>query len=627
VCGIAGFVGSGGARDLAAMSAAVAHRGPDGVSEWIDAARSVHVAHRRLAVLDPAHGAQPMWNEDRTVAVIFNGEIYNHHELRRELLAQGHVFRSSHSDTEVLVHGYEAWGDALPCRLNGMFAFAIVDLRRDVLFLARDRFGEKPLYYFAGPRCFAFASELTALRMHRDVPSVTDPRAVQKYFAYGFVPAPSTLYKRLHKLPGGHWMRVDLRTLSVNSHCYWRFELEPEGGTAASRAAPLAEELRSLLTQAVQRRLASDVPLGVFLSGGLDSTAVLACATRVLGPGVMRSFSIGFDDPSFDETPFARLAAQALSSVHHERRLHMHDAAALVGPVLGRLDDPIADGSILPTHLLSRFAREHVTVALGGDGGDELFAGYDPFKALAIAQRYERWVPRRVHTTLRRIVETIPPSTRNMSLEFRLKRALRGVSYRAALWNPVWLAPLDPDAVVALFDEPVRVDELYEEAIAAWDAAASDDVVDRSLEFYTRFYLQDDILTKVDRASMMVSLECRAPFLDNDLVEFARRLPSVFKLRSGTTKWILRKALQGLVPDVILARPKKGFGMPLQAWSKQWQAQLPIGRDTDIGATASGHAQWADLVLACHPQVSHVDREGRSPTVGASQALPAAMES
>ena len=575
MCGIVGFAGSGDRADLLSMCAAVVHRGPDGQGLFVDDDAKVFLGHRRLAILDIDGGHQPMWNEDGSVGVVFNGEIYNHQDLRRELEPKGHVFRSSHSDTEVLVHGYEEWGEGLPERLNGMFAFAILDRKRMRLFLARDRFGEKPLYYVQKNGLFAFASELDALCAHRDVDRSIDPTALRKLFAYGYIPAPHGLYQGSRKLPGGCHLTVDLRGGAAKSVRYWRFALEPDESLNGAAEPKLVEELRHLLEQAVRRRLISDVPLGVFLSGGVDSSGVLAMTAKSLDPASIQTFTIGFTEPSFDESRFARQVAEQIGTDHHEKRLDLGLARDLIPSVLGRLGEPIGDASILPTYLLSEFTRRHVTVALSGDGGDELFAGYDPFKALAPAALYSRAVPRFVHDGVRRLADLLPLSARNMSLDFKIRRSLIGLSYPRAVWNPVWMAPVEPRDMADLFEEPVRVDDLYDEAIALWDQGGEKSLVDRTLEFFTNFYLQDDILAKVDRAAMMVSLESRAVFLDNDLVAFCQRLPARFKIRNGERKYLLKKALAADLSADVIARPKKGFGVP----TAEWLRHLPPGPD------------------------------------------------
>jgi asparagine synthase (glutamine-hydrolysing) len=576
VCGLAGFIGTGGRQELGAMTAAIAHRGPDDAGFHIEPEHALHLGFRRLSIIDIAGGQQPMWNEDGSVCVLFNGEIYNQAELRDELLAAGHVFRSDHSDTEVLVHGYEEWGEELPVRLNGMFAFVIWDRPRRRLFAARDRFGEKPFFYAARPGFFAFASELSALIRHPAVDRTIDQRALQKYFAYGYIPAPGALYRGSRKLPGGCSLTLDTADFQVRERRYWRFAIAAEEHAPDDRVGELTDALRALLDQAVKRRLVSDVPLGIFLSGGIDSSTVLALAARHRAPADLDTFTIGFNEASFDETPYARQVAAALGTRHHERILDFGTARNLATQVLARLDEPTGDASILPTYLLSAFARESVTVALSGDGGDELFAGYDPFAALGPANWYDRVIPPPVHLLLRRMVGMLPHATTNMSLDFKLRRALMGLSYPPRVRLPVWMSPIEPARMGALFDTPMSTEELYSEAIEAWDAAHARNPIDRTLEFFTNFYLPDDILAKTDRAAMMVSLEARAVFLDNDVVEFCTRLPHGYKYRRGVRKFLLRRAAAGLVPDSVLKRPKKGFGIPLARWMRQMPPTPPL---------------------------------------------------
>jgi asparagine synthase (glutamine-hydrolysing) len=576
MCGIAGFVGPGNRDNLIAMTRMLEHRGPDGEGFYEDELAHVFLGHRRLSIIDIAGGHQPMSNEDHTIFVVFNGEIYNHAILRKELIARGHVFRTDHSDTEVLVHGYEEWGDDLPARLNGMFAFVIYDEPRRRLFLARDRFGEKPLYYLMRPGLFAFASELTGILEHPLASRSFDYRSVQKFFAHGYLPAPNALYEHCRKLPGGCQLTYEIVSGTVSIRSYWRFSLESDEQLTEADDERLAEELRGLLVQAVDRRLMSDVPLGLFLSGGIDSASVLGAVTDLRGREIVDTFTIGFTEPSFDESADARSLAEALGSRHHDKLLDLSEAEDLIPHVLNNMDEPLGDGSVLPTYLLSKFTRKSVKVALSGDGGDELFAGYDPFKALVPAQIYERFIPENFHRMLRRLGEKIPISTGNMSLDFKLRRALIGLSYPQSLWNPIWLAPLEPSDINDIFEHPLSPEDLYEEVLTLWEAGKGKDLADRTLEFYTNYYLQDNILMKVDRASMMNSLETRAIFLDNDLVEFCRRLPNKFKIRHGQRKYLLRRALRGLVPDEVLARPKKGFGIPLASWLKTTPSEPPL---------------------------------------------------
>ncbi len=594
MCGIAGFFGQGTKDDLVAMVRAQRHRGPDEEGLYVDPELPLFLGHRRLTIRDAQGGAQPMWNEDRSVCVVFNGEIYNHVELRRELEQHGHRFRSSHSDTEVLVHGYEQWGAALPERLNGMFAFAVFDSRNARLLLARDRFGEKPLYYFASSGLFAFASELSALVRHTMIDARPRLASLRKLFAYGYIPSPGALYEGTAKLPAGHCLELDLRAgAPPKVRCYWRFAIEPDEDIARRGAAALTEELRELIIQAVRRRLVSDVPVGVFLSGGIDSSIILAAAAGHRGAETIKAFTIGFTEPSFDESSYARIAARHIGVDHQLRILDMAKAGDLIPTVLDGLDEPLGDASILPTYMLSAFTREQVTVALCGDGGDELFAGYDPFDALAPGARYRRLVPAVLHKMLRSLIERLPVSAKNMSLDFKLRRTLMGLTYPQNLWAPVWMSPLEPELLGQLFGGAVPVEELYEEAISAWDGCASSDPVDRLMEFFTRFYLQDDILAKTDRASMMHSLETRAVFLDNDLVEFCRRLPRRFKYCNGERKYLLRRAAETLLPRSIIARRKKGFGIPVADWLKNIPVEPPLEPIAGL-SSAWARKAWAE---------------------------------
>jgi asparagine synthase (glutamine-hydrolysing) len=566
MCGLAGFVGVGEEGDLRAMTARLIHRGPDDEAFHIDDNHPVFLGFRRLIVLDPATGQQPMANSDHSLIVVFNGEIYNHADLRHQLEALGYRFVSDHSDTEVLLHGYAAWGEALPQYLDGMFAFAIWDKLRRRLFCARDRFGEKPFYYAQQANLFVFGSEISALHAHPQISVELDPEGVQKFFAYGYVPAPRSIYRRIRKLEPGGALTFDLDTSKVRFIRYWRFAIEAEEDAPASKIPALAEELRALLTAAVTRRMEADVPLGVFLSGGIDSTAILALASRASRGSQINSFTIGFRESSYDESGFARAAALSIGSRHHERVVDLTDACTELDTLLGKLDEPFADPSVLPAYILARFAREQITVALSGEGSDELFAGYDPFVALAPAALYRRFVPERINSVLRAAAEKLPRNGRNMSFDYRLRRTLRGVSHPPCLWNPVWLGPLAPEEFQACFENPLPPEALFNEAIDAWNKSSSRNPVDRTLEFYTNFYLPEMILAKADRASMHASLESRAPFLDRDLVDFCRRLPHGYKMRGGQRKFLLREALRGIVPKFVLARRKKGFGIPLADW-------------------------------------------------------------
>jgi asparagine synthase (glutamine-hydrolysing) len=574
MCGICGFVGTGDVDILTSMSDAMIHRGPDAGGLWHDVKEAVYLGHRRLSIIDLSCGAQPMWTADGALGIVFNGEIYNHLELREELIKAGHHFLTDHSDTEVLLHGYRQWGRELPSRLNGMWAFALYDRKCRELFLSRDRFGKKPLFYSLQNRTFAFASELSALIRHPRITAGIHEGSLKKYFAYGYIPAPSTLYRQIFKLPGGHNLLLKIDPMISQVSKYWDFVLEPFDHVPENPEEAWGEELRDLLRKSVRRRLMSDVPLGVFLSGGVDSSAITAFAAEAAGQARVKSFCIGFEEESFDETQYARIIAERYDTEHYEEILSMERARELLPEIIHKLDEPMGDSSILPTYLLCKETRKHVTVALAGDGGDELFAGYDPFRALGMAKSYDRLIPGPVHQAIRMAMAALPSTHRNMSLDFRLKRTLRGLSYPKRLWNAIWLGPLDPRDIEALFQEPTDIEEVYAEAIEQWDACKQENLVDKTLQFYTKLYLQDDILVKADRASMMNSLEVRAPFLDIELIDFVRKIPHAYKYRNGQTKYILKKALEPVLPQEILYRSKKGFGVPIGRWFQEGSLSL-----------------------------------------------------
>ena len=607
MCGIAGFFGTGDESILHRMMARIAHRGPDDNGQLIEPDRGVFLGFLRLSILDISGGHQPMTTADGALSIVFNGEIYNFAELRKELEALGARFVTDHSDTEVILHGWRHWGRDLPKRLNGMWAFAIYDRRTREVFFSRDRFGKKPLFFFASANVFAFASELTALREHPSVPATLCELALKKYFAYGYVPAPLTFLSGVSKLPAGHSLTLDLSNLAYRVERYWQYQPEPDNSDSFNEAA-LVEQFLDVVDAAVKRRLVADVPVGCFLSGGIDSSFITALAMRHAGKEKIKAFSIGFEEASFDETHFARMVAAHVGAQHEIQTLSVQRALEILQDLTSRLDEPIADSSLLPTYLLCAHAKKSVTVALGGDGADELLAGYDPFRALRFAKWYESLTPKPVHLAISILAARLPVSHRYMSFDFRLKRMLRGLDQPRARRLPVWMSPLAPSELETLFNAPVDMEALYSEAIDTWESCASDNPIERTIAFYIRLYLQDDILVKVDRASMLHSLEVRAPFLDIDVVDFLRRLPASMKLRGGTTKYVLREAARSLLPDKVIDRSKQGFAVPVGQWLRD--ARLPKSRSVLNGAFweklsaehRAGRADhrlslWADWIL------------------------------
>jgi asparagine synthase (glutamine-hydrolysing) len=582
MCGIAGevrFDAPPNAEAVHRMADALAHRGPDAEGFATDSFAAL--GHRRLSILDLVGGVQPMEREG--VTLVFNGQAYDFAVLRAELSARGHSF-TTRSDTEVVLRAYLEWGEDVLLRLHGMFALALWDARNRKLLLGRDRMGKKPLHLAFAHRGhwlaelpaegappvavdrLVFGSELKALVAHRGVPRNLSRRALVEYLVAEAVPSPRTIFTELHKLLPAHLAVLDASGLRVRR--YWELPV-PETRARPRPDAPA--ELRALLDAAVAKRLVADVPVGIFLSGGVDSTGLTALAVRH-APRI-HSFSIGFEEASFDESAYARLAADALGTEHHQEMLSGAACLELLPQAVEQLDEPFADPSYLPTHLLSRFVRQSVKVALAGDGGDELFAGYDPFLVHRPAALLSG-LPRPVLGFLAGAVARLPAASTNMSFDFRLKQLFRGLSAPTAVRHAAWIGaflPVELESVLHPELRPLaREDVAYQEVLAEVErgrrAGLSPGSVDEALRFYLTRYLVDDILVKADRASMAASLEVRAPFLDTSVVEYAARLPWTQKLSLTRTKRVLKDALQGLVPGAILTRPKKGFGIPVARW-------------------------------------------------------------
>ena len=551
ICGVAGGDPADGSDLVHRMCAAMVHRGPD--DEGIMQLDGVTLGMRRLSIIDVAGGHQPMHNEDSTVWVVQNGEIYNHLELRKLLIAAGHTFNTQ-SDTEVLVHGYEEWGEELIQRLNGMFAFAIHDPRRDSVFLARDRMGIKPLHYAIDSDRLVFASELKALLRDPALRKGIDPAALDDYLAYEFVPSPGSIVRGIKKLEPGHTLTWSVAESTHEVRRYWSPQLNL-GGVDGRDIDEECDRLRAVLRESVRKELISDVPLGVFLSGGIDSSAVAAMMTQ-LG-GEVKSFSVGFSDRSFDESANARLVAKHLGTDHHELTLEPGMLLDLVPRLPDLLDEPLGDASIIPTYMLSEFTRRHVKVALGGDGGDELFAGYPTLQAHRLAGYYLK-APRLLREGLvEPVVRRLPISRGNLSFDFRAKRFVSGAAYPAAERHQRWMGSFGREERTALLARDVQHQDRE---------VADGDPLNQVLLLDMRLYLENDILVKLDRASMMASLEGRVPLLNNDFVEYATHLPLNMKLRGLRSKFLLKRALRGILPASILNRPKKGFGIPVAHW-------------------------------------------------------------
>ena len=549
------------------MCQSIAHRGPDDQGIWLQGAVGLGV--RRLSIIDVAGGHQPIHNQDETKWIVFNGEVYNFPQLRERLTARGHRFYTR-TDTEVVVHAYDEWGERCVEELNGMFGFAIWDTRRQTMFLARDRLGIKPLYYSITPEGLAFASELKAILTMPGVRREVDLAALDDYLALEYVPSPRSIIRGIQKLPPGHTLSWRMDSGEGQLRQYWDVDLGASEREPDTRSLEQhAEELRAVLLESVRKELISDVPLGVFLSGGIDSSAVAAMMTR-LTPGHVNSFSIGFSDPSFDESAHARRVAAHLGTNHRELILEPGMLTDLVPSVTEKVDEPLADASIIPTYLLSRFARQHVTVALGGDGGDELFGGYPTLLAHRLVRYYERLPAVLRDRVVSPLVERLPVSMANISLDFKVKRFVDGAGYPIGERHVRWLGSFSSQERAELLDPEVRATL---EAADRYDLVAEHlarhrlrDPLNQVLYLDMKMYLENDILAKVDRASMMASLEARVPLLNVDLVEHMARVPLSLKLRGQRSKYILKHALRGVLPDATLARGKKGFGIPVARW-------------------------------------------------------------
>jgi asparagine synthase (glutamine-hydrolysing) len=551
MCGIAGNAGwprtaERSKAELTTMCAAIRHRGPD--EEGHHVGPGIALGMRRLSVIDVEGGSQPISSEDGRVHVVFNGEIYNHRAIRGRL-APRHTFRTR-SDTEVLVHLYEEMGAKMVDELRGMFAFAIWDERAERLTIARDRLGIKPLYYWVTEGGIAFASELRSFLALPDFPRRIDEGAVREYLALGYVPDGSCIFRGVRKLPPAHRLTWDADQ-GVAIERYWT-AVRPEIPVRDEREA--VEELRRLLGDAVHSHLESDVRLGAFLSGGIDSSTVVAEMTR-LSDSRVETFSIGFEEEEFNEAPHAASVARALNTKHTELIVRP-DADALIEQLVRTYDEPFGDSSALPTMLVSQLARQHVTVALSGDGGDELFGGYSRYGELDGARDAR---PGLVHHAVRAAAVRLPHSAYGRNRLLALSRGRRG-RYAATVALSL---PVEEGGVLREVAPSLSLDHLLEQ----WfEPAADRDFLTQMTLVDLATYLPGDILTKVDRASMSVSLEARVPMLDHPLVEFAVSLPGHFKRRDGVGKWILREAVRGLVPDSVFAQPKRGFGVPLAHW-------------------------------------------------------------
>jgi asparagine synthase (glutamine-hydrolysing) len=590
VCGIAGITDFSGPVDqtiVESMCAAMVHRGPDGGG--IHHEDGVCLGARRLAIIDIAGGQQPVYDEDRSIVVVMNGEIYNHDALRSELVARGHTFRSQ-VDTEVLVHLYEEEGDELVHHLHGMFAFALWDRRRRRLLCARDRVGKKPLFWFGrGPRV-AFASELWALLQDPGIERRVDPAAMAAFLTYAYVPHEFGAIQGVHKVPPANRLIVDADGARLER--YWKLHHAKSKAVISKDEA--ASSTRELLMEATRRRLVSEVPLGAFLSGGIDSSIVVACMAAS-SAGRLKTFSIAFEESDFDEMHYARQVAQHFDTDHHEFVVRP-DALTIMAKMARHYGEPYADPSAVPSFYLAELAHRHVTVALNGDGGDESFSGYDRYRRVQQIMRLQA-LPLAVRRAIARLAQS--PSHRMRRRE-RTRRMIRGLRLLTQTPADLYLAS------VSTFDSQARSRLLRPEFInereppeeivrRAWDAADATDTLDRMMSVDVETYLPDDLLVKMDIATMASSVEARSPFLDHEVMEFAAALPPSVKRRGGESKIALKAAFRDLLPAAVIERSKMGFGIPLAQWFRRELTNVPQEVLLDPGSSSRDYFRVEEI--------------------------------
>jgi asparagine synthase (glutamine-hydrolysing) len=584
MCGIVGYLNlNGTAIDpsdsyLPAMCHSIFHRGPD--EEGRKIIGPVAMGMRRLSIIDLATGQQPITNEDETIWIVFNGEIYNFHDLQKKVLRLGHKLKTK-SDTEVIVHLYEEYGVDCLQHLEGMFSFALWDARKGQLLIARDRMGEKPLHWGIFEGQLVFGSELKALLTHPKTRKQLNLLALQKYLALEYVPAPDSIFEGIHKLMPGHFMLV--RNGNVEIKNYWTPKVETLKAISEEEAAA---KLFELLDRSIQLRLISDVPLGVFLSGGVDSSSIAALA-QARSSSAIKTFSVGFADPSFDESEYAQAVATHLGTDHEVIEFQPDMALETMQELWEILDEPIADASIVPTFFLSKMTRRKVTVALSGEGGDELFGGYPTYQAHRLAGVWNRVPSMLRKSVIEPTLRALPVNMNNLSFDYKVKRFIGSASESPVQRHLRWMGSISLNEQKKLINDTTRgardsastARQLAEAAQREEDffdstnsyfqlgtPKHSGDVVDRIMRLDLRTYLPDDLLVKSDRASMAASLEVRLPFLAFPLVEFALSLPSNLKVNGMTTKYLLKKAIAPYLPHRTIHRPKKGFGIPVAKW-------------------------------------------------------------
>lgn len=617
MCGIAGFIRFAGEnRDsdyalLEKMVETLYHRGPD--ESGLDIRYGVAMGMRRLSIIDLSSGTQPIYNEDRTVWTVFNGEIYNFPDLKQDLQSRGHVF-TTNSDTEVIVHGYEEWGEDFVQRLNGMFAIALHDLASRTVILVRDHLGIKPLYFSYQPNRLIFGSEIKALLATDWINKGINKTGLAEFISWEYLPGRSTLLAGVEKLLPGEMLTINMDQPARQLKKYWDIPIAAEQSSVLS-AGDWEDRIFEQVQKSTRMQMISDVPLGAFLSGGVDSSLIAASM------GQVQTFSIGFDDPTYNELAWARKVAEHIGVTHRDEIIRP-DVVSLFDKLMHFMDDPIGDFSIFPTYLVSQLARKHVKVALSGDGGDELFAGYETYLAQDKARIYQRLPAWLRGNVIAPFINSLRPGNKKKGLLNKAKRFVEGTSYPESLSHTRWRIFVSDMLRQELFTRDAlaeittpsgaHINSLFEDA-------GDRDALARSLYVDVRSYLCDNILTKVDRMSMAVSLETRVPYLDKDLVELAFRVPSKFKLEGNETKAILKRVAARVVPQECVYRPKEGFSIPIKHWLNSefkpllegylnekdlqqdglfnWETVKRLKKEHHQGTANHSHILWALIVF------------------------------
>lgn len=570
ICGVYSFESEPIDKMLVkAMCDVIFYRGPDDEGYFIE--KNLGLGMRRLSIIDLNTGKQPIHNEDESVWIVFNGEIYNFPGLKEELEKKGHRFYTN-SDTEVIVHAYEEYGMECLNKLNGMFVFALWDSNFKRLFIARDRFGVKPLHYYIDKSKFIFGSEIKSILMDISIKREVNSEALQQYLALEYVPAPSTMFKGINKLPPGHYLILENGQIKIEK--YWDLNFHPKKNTEQFYSA----EIRQLLKDSVKKRLISDVPFGAFLSGGIDSSAIVCFMSEIMKQPV-KTFSIGFDEDSYNETKYAKIVSNKFNTEHHEQIVDSEAIRPLFNEMIPLLDEPLGDPSIFPTYLVSKFARKHVTMVLSGDGSDELLAGYDWYAANKLSKYYTLFPGNK--NLIPSVLKKINPTKHSKGIINKAKKFVDGFSLPKEIGHARWMTAYNSKLLVENTIDPFQIIKSYSNSKL--------DKLSRAQYIDIKTYLTDDILTKVDKATMYNSLEARNPFLDYRFAELAATIPSELRLKGMQTKYILKKALKNKLPDNILYKRKQGFTMPLKHWSRKELKDIFVEKLSQDNLIRIGH--------------------------------------